>query len=63
MSWSQSYDRELQRQRCKFYNSTTSLARIENINLFFCYEKCYVVVVVNSEVVGLAPGKLYIRKV
>jgi hypothetical protein len=27
---SQSYDRELQRQRCKFYNATGSLARFEN---------------------------------
>jgi hypothetical protein len=32
---SQSYDRELQRQRCNFYNATDNLARFENKNIFF----------------------------
>jgi hypothetical protein len=38
-TWSQSYDRELQRQRCKSYNATSSLVRFENKNIFFYFEK------------------------
>jgi hypothetical protein len=36
-SGSQSCDRELQRQRCKFYNATGSLARFENKNIIFYF--------------------------
>jgi hypothetical protein len=33
----QSYDSELQRQRCK--SATSSLVRFEDKNIFFCFEK------------------------
>jgi hypothetical protein len=36
-TWSQSYDRELQRQRCKFYNAMGSLAHFENKNILFYF--------------------------
>jgi hypothetical protein len=29
-NWSQSYDFELQRQRCKIYSATNSMARLNN---------------------------------
>jgi hypothetical protein len=56
------YDREL-RQRCEKYNASSSLERFENIHIFFYFEKrssqlqstLALYVVVNSEVVGLAP--------
>jgi hypothetical protein len=38
-AWSQSYDRDLQRRRCNFYNATGSLARFENKNILFYFEK------------------------
>jgi hypothetical protein len=34
LSWSPSYDRELQCQRCKIYNATNSPVRVENKNMF-----------------------------
>jgi hypothetical protein len=37
-SWTKSYDFNLQRQRCKFYKATGSLARFENKNILFFFE-------------------------
>jgi hypothetical protein len=62
-SRSQSYDRELQRQRCKFYNATRSLENFGN-KKYFCtvYKNALAyynsgIVVINSKVVGMAPGQ------
>jgi hypothetical protein len=38
-SWSQSYDRKLQCQRCKIHNAMGSPARFENENIFFFFKK------------------------
>jgi hypothetical protein len=61
--WSRSYDRELQRQRCKKnYSATGSLVRFENKVIFFYFEKTLeptttlaLYLDVNSKVGGLAP--------
>jgi hypothetical protein len=37
--WSQSYDFDLQRHRCKFFNATGSLARFENKHILFYFVK------------------------
>jgi hypothetical protein len=34
-AWTQSYDFELQRQRCKFFNATGSLSRFEDKKKIF----------------------------
>jgi hypothetical protein len=34
---SQSYDRELQRRRCKIYTDKSSLVHFENKNIFFYF--------------------------
>jgi hypothetical protein len=60
------YDRELQRRLCKIYNSTISLVRFKNKNMFFYTEKNVLanhndsVVFINSKVVGSAPGSIHI---
>jgi hypothetical protein len=63
--WSQSYDRVLQRQRCKVYNATGSLECFKNKNILFYFEKrsslqqhwrCSC----EFKVVGLAPGHINI---
>jgi hypothetical protein len=38
--WIQSYDHELQRSVVKIYNSTKSLARFKNKNIFYPMQKC-----------------------
>jgi hypothetical protein len=60
-TWSQSYDREFQRQRCKkISNATSRLVRFDDKNTFLHYEKNALAyfyagfVEVNSEVVGWA---------
>jgi hypothetical protein len=35
LTWTQSYDRELQRQRYRIYNTTSSLVRVESTKKFF----------------------------
>jgi hypothetical protein len=65
LDMSQSYDRELQRQRCKNLQSHKYLAHFhfENKTIFFYLEKNSSVnynagvAVVNTEVLGLAPGE------
>jgi hypothetical protein len=57
---------ELQRQRCKFYNATDSLAYFEIKNIFLhcrnALAYCYAgVVAVNSKVVGLAAGSFELQ--
>jgi hypothetical protein len=51
----QSYDPALQRQRCNNLNATNSFARFKNKN-DFCPMALYVVV--NTNVVGVALGKV-----
>jgi hypothetical protein len=40
----------------KIYNATSSLVRFQNKTIFFLFENSAAVVLVNSEVTGLAPG-------
>jgi hypothetical protein len=42
--WSQSYNLELQRQRCKNYDATNSLARFENSKLKLKFENFLVMI-------------------